>query len=61
VQFHPEIDLEIVKWWEAQADNAFKDSGKTTIQPEMAAAESALITTWKPIIQRWGNSILEDS
>ena len=61
VQFHPEIDLEIVKWWESEADNAFKDSGKSTILPEMAAAESALITTWKPIIQRWGNSILEGS
>ena len=61
VQFHPEIDLEIVKWWEAQADHAFLDSGKTTIQPEMAAAEFALITTWKPIIQRWGNSILDVS
>lgn len=58
VQFHPEIDLEIVKLWEAQADDAFKDSGKSTIQPEMAAAESALITTWKPIVQRWGQSLL---
>ena len=59
VQFHPEIDLEIVKWWEAEADNAFKDSGKATIQPEMAAAEAELIKTWKPIIQRWGNIVLE--
>ncbi len=59
VQFHPEIDLEIVKWWEAEADNAFKDSGKRTIVPEMAAAESELITTWKPFIQKWGLSVLE--
>jgi len=58
VQFHPEIDLEIVKLWEAQADDAFKDSGKSTIQPEMAAAESELIATWKPIVQRWGQSLL---
>jgi len=59
VQFHPEIDLEIVKLWEAQADDAFKDSGKSTIQPEMAAAESELLATWKPILQRWGQAILK--
>ena len=58
VQFHPEIDLEVVKWWEAEADNAFKDSGKKTIQPEMAAAEQELIKTWKPIVQSWGREVL---
>ena len=58
VQFHPEIDLEVVKWWEAEADNAFKDSGKQTIQPEMAAAEVALVSTWKPIVQNWGREVL---
>ena len=58
VQFHPEIDLEIVKWWEAEADNAFKDSGKVTIAPEMAAAEAELISIWKPIVQRWGQEVL---
>jgi GMP synthase (glutamine-hydrolysing) len=58
VQFHPEIDLEVVKWWEAEADNAFKDSGKQTIQPEMAAAEAALVATWKPIVQNWGVEVL---
>jgi len=59
VQFHPEIDLEIVKWWEAEADNAFKDSGKQTIQPEMAVAEAELIKTWKPIVQSWGHEVLK--
>ena len=58
MQFHPEIDLEIVKWWEAEADDAFNDSGKTTIQPEMAAAEAELQSTWKPIVQRWGEAVL---
>ena len=58
VQFHPEIDLEVVKWWEAEADNAFKDSGKATIQPEMAAAEAQLVKTWKPIVQNWGREVL---
>jgi GMP synthase-like glutamine amidotransferase len=58
VQFHPEIDLEVVKWWEAEADNAFKDSGKQTIQPEMERSEAELIATWKPIIQNWGNEVL---
>lgn len=58
VQFHPEIDLSIIKWWEAEADNAFIDSGKKTIQPEVAAAEASLIKTWKPIVQRWGLEVL---
>ena len=58
VQFHPEIDLEVVKWWEAEADSAFKDCGKETIQPEMAAAEAELINIWKPIVQRWGQEVL---
>ncbi len=58
VQFHPEIDLSVIKKWETDADNAFIDSGKTTIQPEVAAAEAALIETWKPIVQRWGNKVL---
>ena len=61
VQFHPEIDLEIVKRWEAQADNAFKDCGKSTIQPEMALAEVALIKTWKPIVQAWGREVIARS
>ena len=59
VQFHPEIDLEIVQLWESEADNAFKESGKVTIQTEMRAAEAELITIWKPIIQKWGNRVLE--
>ena len=58
VQFHPEIDLSIIKIWEEAADNAFIDSGKTTIQPEVAAAEAVLIKTWKPIVQRWGREVL---
>ena len=61
VQFHPEIDLEVVKWWEAEADNAFKDSGKSTIQHEMEASESLLIETWRPIIQKWGKAVLARS
>ena len=58
VQFHPEIDLAIVKWWESEADNAFIESGKSTIAPEMAEAESELINTWKPLIQKWGRQVL---
>ena len=58
VQFHPEIDLSIVKKWEADADNAFIDSGKNTIQPEVAAAEADLIRIWKPMVQRWGKAVL---
>ncbi len=58
VQFHPEIDLQVVKWWEAEADNAFIDSGKSTIAPEFAAAEAELLAVWKPIVQRWGQEVL---
>ena len=59
VQFHPEIDLSVVKWWEAEADNAFLDSGKSSIQEEFAAAEAQLVSTWKPVVQRWGQEVLE--
>lgn len=58
IQFHPEIDLSVVVEWEAEPDNAFIDSSKTTIQPEVAAAEADLVRIWKPIVQRWGNAIL---
>lgn len=58
LQCHPEIDLSVIRRWEADADNAFIDSGKTTIQPEVAAAEAELIKIWKPIVQRWGQEVL---
>jgi len=57
LQFHPEIDASIVKNWEADADNAFIDSGKRTIQPEMATMEAVLSATWKPFIQHWGDLV----
>ena len=60
LQFHPEIDLSVIKKWEADADNAFLDSGKTTVQSEVAAAEADLIRTWKPLVQRWGSAVLAD-
>ena len=59
VQFHPEIDLSVVKWWEAEADNAFLDSGKSSIQEEFAAAEAQLVSTWKPVVQSWGKEVIE--
>ena len=58
VQFHPEIDLAIVKRWEADADNAFKESGKSSIQDEFARVERELAEIWKPFIQRWGKAVL---
>jgi hypothetical protein len=58
VQFHPEIDLAIVKRWEADADNAFKESGKSSIQDEFARVEKELAEIWKPFIQRWGRAVL---
>jgi GMP synthase (glutamine-hydrolysing) len=57
LQFHPEIDTSIIKRWEADADNAFIDSGKRTIEPEMARMEAILSATWKPFIQHWGELV----
>ncbi len=61
VQFHPEADAALVALWEAHNDNAFqsfKESGKTTVAPEMNESEAELIRTWKPILQNWGRLIL---
>ena len=57
VQFHPEIDASIIHTWEEHADNAFIESGKSSVESEVAAAESELISTWKPIVQEWGRLI----
>ena len=57
VQFHPEIDSGIIKLWEDDADNAFLESGKTSVLAEVAAAELELERIWKPIVQSWGNLI----
>jgi GMP synthase-like glutamine amidotransferase len=60
VQFHPEIDASIIHTWEEHADNAFLESGKSSVEAEVAAAEQSLIQTWKPIVQAWGKSVLEE-
>ncbi len=59
VQFHPEIDASIIKTWEANADNAFIESGKSSVESEVAAVESQLFEIWKPTVQRWGALIKE--
>ena len=58
VQFHPEIDTSIIRNWEAHPDDAFNDSGKSTVEPEMAKAEAELARIWKPVIQNWGKLVL---
>ncbi len=57
VQFHPEIDASIIHTWEENADNAFLESGKSSVEAEVAAVESDLLATWKPIVQEWGRLI----
>jgi GMP synthase-like glutamine amidotransferase len=57
VQFHPEVDSTIVNLWEEHADHAFVESGKSGITEEVAAVESQLFETWKPIVQGWGRLI----
>jgi GMP synthase (glutamine-hydrolysing) len=54
VQFHPEIDSSIIHTWEEHADNAFLESGKSSVESEVAAVESELFKVWKPTVQRWG-------
>ena len=57
VQFHPEIDASIIKVWEEHADNAFIESGKSSVEDEVRAVEQELENIWKPIVQKWGNLI----
>jgi GMP synthase (glutamine-hydrolysing) len=57
VQFHPEIDSSIIHTWEEHADNAFLESGKSSVESEVAAVESELFEVWKPTVQRWGTLI----
>lgn len=54
VQFHPEIDSSIIQSWEEHADHAFLESGKSSVESEVAAVESELLRVWKPTVQRWG-------
>jgi len=58
VQFHPEIDASIIRTWEANADNAFIESGKASVESEVRAAEDRLFAAWKPVVQRWGQAVL---
>jgi len=59
VQFHPEIDRTIIRDWEEHADNAFLESGKSSVEDEVAAADAELQATWKPVIQNWGKLVLK--
>ena len=59
VQFHPEIDASIIHNWEANADNAFIESGKSSVESEVEMAEEQLFATLKPIVQNWGRLVLE--
>ena len=56
-QFHPEVDSSIIKLWEADADNAFLESGKSSVEDEVRSVESELVRIWKPVIQGWGSLI----
>lgn len=57
-QSHPEVDAAIITRWEKDADNAFIESGSVSVKERVAIAEDELIKTWKPIVQKWGRSIL---
>ena len=59
VQFHPEVDSGIIKLWEDDADNAFLESGKSSVKDEVQKVEAELQEIWKPIIQNWGRLILQ--
>ena len=59
-QFHPEADSTIVSIWERKADQAYQRSDKprnigATVEENMAALQS----TWKPVIKRWGDLVMQ--
>ena len=56
-QFHPEVDSSIIQLWEKDADNAFLESGKSSVEDEVRSAEAELVRVWKPVIQGWGTLI----
>jgi GMP synthase-like glutamine amidotransferase len=56
-QFHPEVDSSIIQLWEEDADNAFLESGKSSVEDEVRSAEAELARVWKPVIQGWGTLI----
>lgn len=58
VQFHPEVDGNLIEDWEIHADNAYKSSGRSGVAKEIHEAEGSLIATWKPVIQKWGERVL---
>lgn len=58
VQFHPEVDGDLVQEWEVHADNAFKSSRRSGVAKEIHEAEGSLIATWKPVLQKWGERVL---
>lgn len=58
VQFHPEVDSSIIHTWEEHADNAFIESGKSSVESEVKTAEEALFAAWKPVVQNWGRLVL---
>ena len=55
VQFHPEVDLELVRPWAAA------DVGSGELAPEraetwlaeVATADAALVATWRPFVHRF--------
>ena len=58
MQFHPEVDASIIHTWEENADNAFIESGKSSVEAEVKTAEEQLFATWKPVVQNWGRLVL---
>lgn len=58
-QFHPEVDSSIIRLWEEDADNAFLESGKSSVEAEVRDAEAELARIWKPVIQGWGELIAQ--
>ena len=58
-QSHPELDASIISAWEGNPDNAFLDSGKSSVESEVAKHEEELKRTWKPVIQSCGKLLLK--
>jgi GMP synthase-like glutamine amidotransferase len=61
IQCHPEADASIVALWEEKPDNAFKSFGLQKVSDSIRTAEPALVASWKPLIQNWGQAVLRAS
>jgi GMP synthase-like glutamine amidotransferase len=57
LQFHPEVDTDIIKSWEENGDEAFRLFGGQSVSEAVALAQSQLLATWEMRIKKWGQAV----